>query len=46
MLDREVTVELPGGKLQARWDGPGTHLWLEGPAEVSFTGRFELPVSS
>ena len=45
MLDAAVTVELPGGKLQVRWDGPGTRLWLEGPAEVSFTGRFELPTS-
>ncbi|MEO6515111.1 MAG: diaminopimelate epimerase [Steroidobacteraceae bacterium] len=42
LLDREVTVELPGGKLLARWDGPGTHFWLEGPAEVSFSGRFDL----
>jgi diaminopimelate epimerase len=46
LLDRVVTVDLPGGRLLARWDGPGTHLWLEGPAEVSFTGRFELPASS
>jgi diaminopimelate epimerase len=43
LLDREVTVQLPGGRLLARWDGPGTHLWLEGPAEVSFTGQFDLP---
>jgi diaminopimelate epimerase len=46
LLGPAVTVTLPGGQLLARWDGPGTHLWLEGPAEVSFTGRFELPTSS
>jgi diaminopimelate epimerase len=42
LLDAQVIVELPGGKLQVRWDGPGSRLWLEGPAEVSFSGRFEL----
>ncbi len=41
-LDTEVKVQLPGGLLVARWNGPGTHLWLEGPAAVSFTGQFEL----
>jgi diaminopimelate epimerase len=42
LLDARVDVELPGGTLIVRWDGPGTHLWLEGPAEVSFVGRFEF----
>ncbi|HWL64028.1 MAG TPA: diaminopimelate epimerase [Steroidobacteraceae bacterium] len=42
LLDAEVKVQLPGGLLVARWNGPGTHLWLEGPAAVSFTGQFEL----
>ncbi len=42
LLDAEVQVQLPGGLLVARWNGPGTHLWLEGPAAVSFTGQFEL----
>ncbi len=42
-LDAQVRVSLPGGNLAVRWEGPGTRLWLEGPAEVSFTGRFELP---
>jgi diaminopimelate epimerase len=41
-LDSEVAVQLPGGKLIVRWQGTGTRLWLEGPAAVSFTGRFEL----
>lgn len=43
LLDPRVSVKLPGGTLVVRWQGPGTRLWLEGPAEVSFTGRFELP---
>ncbi|MDQ2641780.1 MAG: diaminopimelate epimerase [Pseudomonadota bacterium] len=42
LLDAQVQVQLPGGLLVARWNGPGSHLWLEGPAAVSFTGQFEL----
>lgn len=43
LLGNQVAVKLPGGTLNVRWQGPGHHLWLAGPAEVSFTGRFELP---
>jgi len=42
MLDERVQVDLPGGSLFIRWAGPGHPLWLEGPAEVSFSGHFEL----
>jgi diaminopimelate epimerase len=42
LLDARVQVDLPGGSLFIRWPGPGHSLWLEGPAEVSFTGHFEL----
>jgi diaminopimelate epimerase len=44
LLDARVRVEvdLPGGSLTIRWPGPGHALWLEGPAEVSFTGHFDL----
>jgi diaminopimelate epimerase len=42
LLDARVRVDLPGGSLTIRWPGPGHALWLEGPAEVSFTGRFAL----
>ena len=45
-LDGRVRIDLPGGTLIVRWNGPGTRLWLEGPAEVSFTGRFELHENS
>jgi diaminopimelate epimerase len=41
-LDNAVRVDLPGGALTVRWAGPGNSLWLEGPAEVSFTGQFDL----
>jgi diaminopimelate epimerase len=41
LLDHRVRVDLPGGSLAVAWSGPGTPLWLEGPAEVSFTGQFE-----
>jgi diaminopimelate epimerase len=42
LLEPRVQVDLPGGSLFVRWAGPGHHLWLEGPAEVSFAGHFEL----
>jgi diaminopimelate epimerase len=42
LLDPRVQVALPGGTLTVEWQGPGTNLWLEGPAEVSFTGQFEI----
>jgi diaminopimelate epimerase len=42
LLDPRVRVDLPGGTLTVEWPGPGTNLWLEGPAEVSFTGQFEI----
>jgi diaminopimelate epimerase len=41
-LDSRVQVDLPGGTLIILWQGAGHRLWMEGPAEVSFTGQFEL----
>jgi diaminopimelate epimerase len=41
-LQAQVQVDLPGGTLVIRWQGAGHPLWMEGPAEVSFTGQFEL----
>jgi diaminopimelate epimerase len=41
-LEPRVRVDLPGGSLFIRWNGPGHSLWLEGPAEVSFTGQVEI----
>jgi diaminopimelate epimerase len=41
-LDERVQVDLPGGRLAIRWAGSGQPLWLEGPAEVSFTGQIDF----
>jgi diaminopimelate epimerase len=41
-LDEIVAVELPGGKLELTWPGPGEHIWMKGPTAVSFTGRVEI----
>lgn len=41
-LEPRVRVDLPGGTLIIRWQGPSHHLWMEGPAQVSFTGLFDL----
>jgi diaminopimelate epimerase len=41
-LDATVEVELPGGKLEISWGGPGEHIWMKGPTAVSFTGRVEI----
>jgi diaminopimelate epimerase len=41
-LDSSVEVELPGGKLEITWSGPGEHIWMKGPTAVSFTGRVEI----
>jgi diaminopimelate epimerase len=41
-LDREVHVSVRGGELRVNWDGPGEHIWLTGPAKVSFAGHVEV----
>ncbi|MFM1886149.1 MAG: hypothetical protein RL026_1306 [Pseudomonadota bacterium] len=41
-LGDTVQVDLPGGRLEIRWRGPGEMLWMEGPAEVSFEGWVEI----
>jgi len=40
-FDSTVAIDLPGGRLSLRWDGPGSHLWMTGPAAVSFEGSIE-----
>jgi diaminopimelate epimerase len=37
--DRAVKVDLPGGQLRVRWD-TNNHVFLSGPAAVSYTGTF------
>jgi diaminopimelate epimerase len=41
-LDATVEVQLPGGKLEITWSAPGEHIWMKGPAAVSFTGRVDI----
>ncbi len=41
-LDSTVQVELPGGTLEISWGQLGEHIWMKGPAAVSFTGRVEI----
>ncbi|MGC8503625.1 MAG: diaminopimelate epimerase [Acidithiobacillus sp.] len=38
LLDETVWVTLPGGALEIRWQGPGTHLYMTGPARAVFDG--------
>lgn len=42
LLDAQVTVALPGGDLQIRWDGEGQPVWMTGPAETVFRGTLRL----
>lgn len=41
-LDSEVSVRVRGGELRVNWGGPGEHIWLTGPAEISFEGHVEV----
>jgi diaminopimelate epimerase len=41
-LDAVVQVHLPGGELRIEWPGPEEHIWLTGPAAVSFQGQVDL----
>jgi diaminopimelate epimerase len=42
LLDRRVTVSLPGGDLIIDWEGLGHALWMAGPAERVFAGMIEV----
>lgn len=41
-LNRQVTVELPGGKLKIYWKGAGHSVKMTGPAEHVFDGQIQL----
>jgi diaminopimelate epimerase len=41
-LDSDVSVRVRGGELRVNWGGPGEHIWLTGPAEISFEGHVEV----
>ncbi|MDH3647047.1 MAG: diaminopimelate epimerase [Gammaproteobacteria bacterium] len=42
MTDGAVAVDLPGGQLMVKWQGNGESVWLRGPAQRVFEGRFQL----
>ena len=42
LIDPEVRVGMRGGELRVNWAHPREHIWLSGPAEVSFEGHVEL----
>lgn len=42
MVDDEVSVDLPGGRLLIRWSGGESPLLMTGPAETVFTGTIEI----
>ncbi|BBI92365.1 diaminopimelate epimerase [Serratia symbiotica str. Tucson] len=42
LLSEEVRVELPGGSLHIRWKGPGSPLFMTGPATHVYDGFIHL----
>lgn len=42
LLEAQVRVRMRGGELRVNWAGPGEHIWLSGPAEISFAGHVEV----
>lgn len=41
-LGKDVRVDLPGGSLRIRWQGPGSVLKMTGPAEHIYDGQLHL----
>jgi diaminopimelate epimerase len=37
-----VRVDLPGGRLDIQWQGPGQPIWMTGPAERAFEGEVTI----
>lgn len=42
LLQAQVRVITRGGELQVDWEGPGKHIWLTGPTQISFEGHVEV----
>ena len=42
LLDREVAVRVPGGKLKVNWRGGDARVWLGGPAATVFDGSIVM----
>lgn len=41
--NEDVDVDMPGGRLSIRWAGPGTPVWMTGPATTVFDGEIDVP---
>ena len=41
-LNDTVHVQLPGGEVIVRWEGPGQPVWLTGEGETVFEGIIEV----
>jgi diaminopimelate epimerase len=39
-VDDRVQIDLPGGRLQIDWAGPGHTLWMTGPAAFAYEGEW------
>jgi diaminopimelate epimerase len=42
LLDENVRVDLPGGRLDIQWAGPGELIWMTGSAERVYEGDVKL----
>lgn len=42
LLDTNVTTQLTGGNLAIKWQGPGHHLFMDGPATHVYEGQIKL----
>ena len=42
LLDTNVTTQLTGGNLAIQWQGPGYHLFMDGPATHVYEGQIKL----
>lgn len=40
LTDRQITAELPGGRLKLEWDEATRHVYMTGPATEVFTGQW------
>jgi diaminopimelate epimerase len=40
LAERTADVELPGGTLHIEWNESDNHVYMTGPAEVSFYGEW------
>jgi diaminopimelate epimerase len=42
LTDDEITIHVLGGDIRVRWDRESNHVFMTGPAAVSFTGTVEI----